>query len=69
MTSEDRLTDLEVRLMHQEAAVEELSLASHQQQNQLNEILQELKLIRAMLRQLSPGEIDSSLDEPPPPHY
>ena len=69
MTSEDRLTDLEMRLMHQEAAVEELSLASHHQQNQLNEILQELKLIQAMLRQLSPGEIDSSVNEPPPPHY
>lgn len=69
MSSEDRLTDLEVRLMHQEAAVEELSVTSHQQQNQLNEILQQLKQVRAMLRQLTPGEIDSSIDEPPPPHY
>ncbi len=69
MSSEERLDDLEVRLMHQEAAIEELSIASHKQQNQLDDIKSELQQIRAILRQLVPSEIESSIDEPPPPHY
>jgi len=69
MSSEERLMDIEERLMHQEAAIEQLSLASHRQQNQIDRILDELKQIRQLLRQMSPGEVGSSADEPPPPHY
>lgn len=69
MSDEERLTDFEVRLMHQEAAIEELSVASHRQQNQLDDIKSDLQQIRAVLRQLSAGDIDSSANEPPPPHY
>jgi SlyX protein len=69
MSSDDRLTDIEVRLMHQEAAIDEFSLASHRQQLQLDGILEELKQIRQLLRQLAPGQVGPGTDEPPPPHY
>jgi len=67
--ADERLIDLEERLMHQEQALEALSLASHRQQNQLDQIQQELKQIRQLLLQLSPGEVGDSASEPPPPHY
>lgn len=69
MSSEERLMDIEERLMHQEAAIEQLSLASHRQQNQIDRVLDELKQVRQLLRQLSQGEVGPSADEPPPPHY
>ena len=63
-----RIEDLEVRLMHQESAIEELSIASHRQQNQLDDIKSELQQIRIILRELSDGESSSPVNEPPP-HY
>lgn len=69
MTSEDRLMDIEERLMHQEAAIEALSLTGHRQQNQLDQVIEELKLLKQLVRQLAPGQVGASADEPPPPHY
>lgn len=69
MNIDERVTELEERLMHQEVALEALSVASHRQQNQLDQIRDELKQIRQLLLQLSPGEVGHSADEPPPPHY
>lgn len=69
MSLDKRIVELEERLMHQENALEELSLASHRQQNQLDQIQRELKQIRQLLLQLSPGEVGDSADEPLPPHY
>lgn len=69
MSLDERITSIEERLMHQEIALETLSLASHRQQNQLDQIQRELKQIRQLLLQLSPGEAGDSADEPPPPHY
>jgi SlyX protein len=69
MGLDERIIELEERLMHQEQALDELSIASHRQQNQLDQIQRELKQIRLLLLQLSPGEVGDSADEPPPPHY
>jgi len=69
MDLDKRIIELEERLMHQEQALEALSLASHRQQNQLDQMGRELQQIRQLLLQLSPGEVGDSADEPPPPHY
>jgi len=69
MSLDERIIELEERLMHQEQALEALSVASHRQQNQLDQVQRELKQIRQLLLQLSPGEVGDSADEPPPPHY
>lgn len=66
---ESRITDLEIRLSHQEAALDELTRANHQQQQVINNILAELQQIKIMLQQLSPGISGDGGDEPPPPHY
>ena len=69
MGRDERIIDLEERLMHQEKALEALSIANHRQQNQLDQIQRELKQVRQMLLQLSSGEVGDSANEPPPPHY
>ncbi|GMQ90797.1 MAG: SlyX family protein [Gammaproteobacteria bacterium] len=66
---ESRITGLEIRLSHQEAALDELTRANHQQQQVINNVLAELQQIRIMLQQLSPGISGANGDEPPPPHY
>lgn len=66
---ESRITDLEIRLSHQEAALDELTHANHNQQQAINNILAELQQIKIMLQQLSPGISGTAGDEPPPPHY
>jgi uncharacterized coiled-coil protein SlyX len=69
MSLDKRITNIEERLMHQEVALEALSVASHRQQNQLDQIQTELKQIRQLLMQLSPGGVGDGSDEPLPPHY
>jgi len=66
---ESRITGLEIRLSHQEAALDELTRANHHQQQVINNVLAELQQIKIMLQQLSPGISGAANDEPPPPHY
>lgn len=63
------MIDLEIRLSHQEATLDELTRANHNQQQAINNILAELQQIKIMLQQLSPGIGGTAGDEPPPPHY
>jgi len=66
---EKQIIELEERLMHQEHALEELSIASHRQQRDLDEIKNELKQIRQLLIQMAQSGVGDRADEPPPPHY
>ena len=65
---EPRITDIEIRLSHQEAALDELTRTSLQHQQAIKDILSELQQIKIMLQQLSPGMGNSASDETPP-HY
>ncbi len=66
---ESRFTELEIRLTHQEAAIEALTQASLEQQQKLEDVLGQLQSIRILLQQMAPPETGSLEDEPPPPHY
>lgn len=66
---ESRFTDIEIRLSHQEAAIESLTQASLAQQQKLEDVLGQLQNIRILLQQMAPPETGSLEDEPPPPHY
>lgn len=65
---EDRIADLEVRLMHQEASLDNLTTASIRQERIIKELLAQLKQIKDMFQQLDDPPAMSG-DEPPPPHY
>lgn len=66
---DSRLTDIEIRLTHQDAAIEALTESSIKQQLKIEEVLGQLQQIRTFLQQLSPPEAGILDDEPPPPHY
>ena len=69
MSVEKRIEDLEIRITHQDAALEELTRITLQQGRELADILRQLESIRGMLKNLSSPVSGSAADEPPPPHY
>lgn len=66
--AEQRIADLEVRLTHQEASLDNLTAASVRQQRIVEEILAQLQQIKIVLRQMGDPAAGTSGDEPPP-HY
>ena len=69
MALESRMTDLEIRLTHQEAAIDGLTRTNLEQQKLIEELQHELDRLRAFIQELSSGPAGSASDEPPPPHY
>lgn len=68
---ETRLTDLEIRLTHQEAAIDELTGSLLAQQRVVDRLRQQLDALQNRLREIeSRGQGDGGdAPEPPPPHY
>jgi SlyX protein len=66
---EDRLTDLELRYMLQERAIEELNDTVYCQEQVISKLEREVGQIREHLRLMLPSMIGSISDEPLPPHY
>jgi SlyX protein len=66
---ESRLTDLEIRLTHQEAALEEMSLAFIRQEREIEELRDEVKRLQRQLLALGASNVASEAEETPPPHY
>jgi len=64
-----RIEDLEIRLMHQEAALEELSRASVSQEQMLSAQTELIRRLEQQLRSLTPSPLASPDEETPPPHY
>jgi SlyX protein len=64
-----RLESLEIRLMHQEAAIEELTQTLLQQEQVVSSQLTAIERIESMMRALSTSHTAPPGDEPPPPHY
>jgi SlyX protein len=63
---EERLVELELRSMQQEAFIQELSGVLAAQQRQLDLLQSELMRLRQKMQE--PGVVDASRDERPP-HY
>lgn len=66
---DSRLTDLEIRLTHQEAAVETLTRTVLHQDQALAELRAQLQALARQLRELAPSNVASQDEEAPPPHY
>lgn len=66
---EARIVDLEIRLAHQEAAIETLTTCDLARQRDLERLRADLEQIKGMLRELAPGAVGSEDQETPPPHY
>lgn len=64
-----RIEKLESRLMHQEAAIEELTRTLLEQGRLLNTQAQAMHRLEALMRSLSDPHTLPSGEESPPPHY
>jgi uncharacterized coiled-coil protein SlyX len=65
----ERLESLEIRLMHQEAAIEELTQALLLQEQLVGSQVAAMERIESMMRALSTSHTAPPGGDPPPPHY
>lgn len=66
---EARIVDLEIRLAHQEAAIEALTAADLAKERELQHLRAELERLKGLLQDLAPGAVVGQEQETPPPHY
>ena len=66
---EDKITDLEIRLTHQEAAIEEINTVLLKQHSQLESLIADIQILQKQLRDMSESNIADQSQETPPPHY
>ena len=66
---EVRIESLEARLMHQEAAIDELTRTLLQQEQHVNRQAATIERLEAQLRTLFTANINKPGEDGPPPHY
>ena len=66
---ESRITDLEIRLTHQEAAIEEMNGVLLEQHKLIELLKTELVTLQRQLRDIGSSSVADVFQEPPPPHY
>ncbi|HIJ80802.1 MAG TPA: SlyX family protein [Desulfuromonadales bacterium] len=66
---EQRITDLELRYMHQERTVQELNETVFRMGRVVDTLMREVALLREQYRQISPSLTCDPGQEEPPPHY
>lgn len=66
---EQRLTDMEMLIMHQGHVIEQLNEVVTEQQTLISQLARELKLIKEHLRGVSSSDNRLPSEEEPPPHY
>lgn len=66
---EQRLTDMEMLIMHQGHVIDQLNEVVTAQQITLDSLIRELKSIKEHLRGMQASENRLPSEEEPPPHY
>jgi SlyX protein len=72
MTDDDikrRLESLETRIMHQDAALDELTRTLLSQEQLMNKQVETIKHLEEQIRGLGASNPGTTLDDPLPPHY
>lgn len=64
-----RLTDLEIRFMHQERTVQELNDIVCRQELAIEKLDRELRQVLEQMRQMLPSLTRTADEEEAPPHY
>jgi SlyX protein len=68
MTSDERITNIEVKLSFAEDLVEELSQTIYKQQRQIDMLIHEVRALKLQVASHLPSDGNSPRDELPP-HY
>ena len=66
---EERLTEMEIRSMHQERTLQELFDTVFTQQQAIDRLERALEQVREQLSLALPSLVGQPEDESPPPHY
>ena len=67
---QEQLEELQIRLTHQDLAIEALNETVASQERRIAEMGEELERFRQLLAELKPSPLGAgSAEEPPPPHY
>ncbi len=69
MDLNERIIELESRIAYQDRTIEELNLVVTEQQQQIDALLQDIRRIKAHLKNVSDNVIARIDEEVPPPHY
>ena len=68
--SDERITELEMKLTFQENTVDELNKVIYNQQQQIDRLRKELNSLKDQFKSLmDSGPGHNAADEKPPPHY
>jgi len=68
-TMEERITELELRFMHQEHIIQELNETVYRQEQIIARLEQGFSLISEQMRTLEPSTTRDPDEEERPPHY
>jgi SlyX protein len=63
------MTDIEIKLMHQENTIQQLNEVIMEQQQAIEKLQTDVRLIIEHLRAISPSVVRDAAEEEPPPHY
>lgn len=66
---EERITDIEIQLMHHENTIQQLNEVITRQQLTIEKLQCDISLILQQLRTVFPSPVRDARDEEPPPHY
>ena len=66
---DERITDLEIRLTHQDAAVDELTRVVLRQEKHIEKMTAEIEQLKIILKEMSSTAGGGEQDDKPPPHY
>lgn len=65
----ERITDIEIQLMHHENTIQQLNEVVTRQQLEIENLQADFKQLMQHLQKLYPSVIRDVQDEEPPPHY
>lgn len=66
---ENKIIDLESKLAFQDQTINELNEVITDQQNQLDQLREEIRLLNIRIASVAENAVASAEKEPPPPHY
>ena len=65
----ERITDIEIQLMHHENTIQQLNEVVTRQQLAIEQLQTDFQRMMQHLQMISPSAVGDILEEEPPPHY
>lgn len=66
---QDRITDIEIKLMHHENIIQQLNEVVTRQELEIETLRHDMQQMLRHLRTITPSLVRDVLEEEPPPHY